>query len=597
MNTIKRLSNHVVNQIAAGEVIDRPVSVIKELVENSIDAKAKNITIEMENGGKNLIAVHDDGLGMSAADLELAIERHATSKLDESDISKICHFGFRGEALPSIGSVSKLKIISKTAACPTAHAIIVSGGDKSAITPHAGEMGTTIEVRDLFCFTPARLKFLKSEASEKMQAIDLVNRFALAHPNVAFKFIYNGKVMLNYKESPERIYQILGEDFKENSIYFEEAHGDLKISCYASLPTFHTANSLSEYIFVNGRTIKDKLLQVAIRSSYRGLITDGRYAVIALFLQVDTYDVDVNVHPAKAEVRFKEADRVRDQIIHAIRKNLRNAAFQQAAPAPQAAELARVEPSRVMAFQPHYQARPAYNPQPIAEPIAANFATYSMPKAATAINENKQSYVIPSFEEPPLGYAKFQVGNNYIIAHNKEGLIIVDQHAAHERIVLEQFKEETKDGKVKNQLLLSPHIERLGEGQASLLLQFKPALQKYGFIIEPMGTDTIMVQAIPDLLTGVNITDLLAELLGHLAESESADIIAHKLEEVLGNFACHHSIRSGRTLNIEEMNHLLRQIEKTDFSSQCNHGRPTFHKLTVKELAKIDHEKHYRTSS
>lgn len=625
MADIKLLSSDTINKIAAGEVVDRPSSVIKELVENSIDAGATEVIVRMENGGQNLISVTDNGCGIDKHSLALAVERHATSKLSEDDIANIEFFGFRGEALPSIGAVSKLAITSKTAACEHAYRIEVSGGVKSSITPAGGNLGTTVEVRDLFSYTPARLKFLKSPTSEKAYAVDLIQRFSLAHPTVGFTLIYDDKTMLSFRPNEhleDRLKKIFSKDFISSSCQFKAANDSVKIHGYAGLPTLNSSTTGNQFTFVNGRSIRDKLLYAAIKASYQGLVPAGRHPMVVLYLELDPYDVDVNVHPTKAEVRFKEVERVRNLIIGAIRKSLRDAEFNHAATpslvTAQASAMHTQASYPKVATQVHSYANPKLNfanysaprndslGEARGEPAPSSAATQTQRTLAqsysTAVfkgegaqpqswanspETREQPQQVKLLDELPLGYAKFQIANKFIIAENSQGLILVDQHAAHERIVLEQFKAALAGKALDSQLLAIPQIENIGVKFKALLLALSPKMQQLGLIIESFADDSIAIRAVPLMLKDCDVAQLIRDSAEELMELEDTSAIEDRLLLILSNHACHHSIRSGRKMTIDEMNHLLRQIESTDFSGQCNHGRPTYRKLTLKELEKM----------
>lgn len=612
--TIKLLNSDTINKIAAGEVVDRPSSVIKELFENAVDAGATEITIRMENGGQNLISVTDNGCGMSQESLNLAVERHATSKLVENDISNILYFGFRGEALPSIGSVSKLIIKSMPSGSDRAFKIEVNGGIKSPITATSGNLGTSVEVRDLFSFTPARLKFLKSTTSEKAAAIDLIERFAMAHPSVAMSFFYDDKKVLSFlagESLEQRLSKIMGEKFINHSVQLEAASQNIKITGYAALPTFNHSTTAHQYFFVNGRSIRDKLLFAATKAAYQGLIPTGRSPAVVIFIELDPYDVDVNVHPTKAEVRFKEADAVRNLIISHIRKALRDAEFKKnatpslvAAQAPSHLNVAidhKSPPQSFVSSTPYpktksipssYQS-PTYNPyKPSSfksiDPIAET-ANKPVAKGTFEFNQTlpQKQLVVPEVKSHPLGYAKFQIANKFIVAENDEGLILVDQHAAHERITLEQFKAALKGTKLPSQMLAIPQIVSLGQKLSELILSSADKLANMGLLIEKFGDDSIAIRTVPAELANCDMNELLRDSANELLEIGEQSSIEDQLLLILSNHACHHSIRSGRKMTLEEMNHLLRQIEAADYTGQCNHGRPTYKKISLKELEKM----------
>ncbi len=588
MAKIKLLSEKTINQIAAGEVVDRPISVIKELVENSLDAKATSIIVEIEEGGHNLISISDNGHGIEKEQLELAVERHATSKLDESDINNIIHFGFRGEALPSIASVSKLKIVSRTQNSNNAWEISVNGGEKSGIKPASREIGTTVEVRDIFSYTPARLKFLKSQRSEVSAALDLIHKFALVNDGVSFKLISNSKQIYevnsdDHSTSEVKLSEILGEDFIKNSVQFSSANHFAKVYGYAGLPTLNASSGVYQHYFVNHRPIKDKLLLTAVKVAYQNLIPHGKYPKIVVFLEVDPYRVDVNVHPTKAEVRFRDSNEIKDLIVSAVRGALKSKLY---------AASSTVSP--IKSFENHpkqVESKPAYeiqSPNAFSNVLQKPIQTESYIIAESVDSVFQAPTKIPQlFEEPPLGYAKCQIGNTYIIAETKEGLIIVDQHAAHERLVLENIKEQIAKGDIKSQRLLIPEVISMPKNLLALLQDNLESLAKLGIVIEVSSDKDVKVLQLPTVFSKLNTKELIIDIAEYLLEHGGTDIVDQKREFILGNIACHSSIRAGRKMNIEEMNALLRDIEKTPFSGQCNHGRPTYTKLSINDLEKI----------
>ncbi len=614
---IKRLGEKTINRIAAGEVIERPLSVVKELVENSIDAKAKNIVIELERGGRNLIIISDDGEGMSKEDLSLAIERHATSKLNEEDIANINFHGFRGEALPSIASVSRMKITSKYVASDEAWQIEVLGGEVQKLLPASLKQGTVIEVRDLFFFTPNRLRFLKSETSEISACTDLINRFALCHTDISFKFISDGKVLLNYKGTQKdlpgedsRIGDILGTEFLNNSIKIDFSREYISFKGYASLPTYNRKTAVHYLTYVNRRIIKDKFFIGAVKAAYQGLIPHDRYPVIALFLEINPYEVDVNVHPTKAEVRFKDENYIRGILISEIRKALAQVA------APKAVE-SDYKNSNLSSYQTVVNTKPIIqhslninkfrNDNAHAQIFSNNYVkqssissdihesiTDTFRVANKNIMENEPVNKVMEAEQQnekeilfPLGFAKCQINNIYIISETKDGFIIVDQHAAHERLVLEKMKKQIQENKVKSQPLLVPEVIDIGTVMAEKILEFSITLKKFGIVIERNGLSQILVREVPCLLGKIDIRSFILDLCDNISEYDTAASLDEKFDEVCGNIACHSSIRAGRRLSIEEMNAILREMENTPFSGQCNHGRPTFRQLSLGELNKM----------
>lgn len=596
---IRHLPDYLVNQIAAGEVIERPAAAVKELVENSIDAGATQIDIDIRDGGKSLISVRDNGFGMSAEELEAATQRHATSKLPDDNLDHINHLGFRGEALPSIGSVSRLNIKSRAANQNDAWELSIEGGKKSTPCPAAHREGTTIEVRDLFYATPARLKFLKTDRAEYAAIKDTVTRIAMAFPHVGFKLSHDGQVKLHLNtqqgdlldQRHARLSAILGKDFGVNNFPVQAARDDIKLQGYASLPTFNKGTAQHQYLFVNGRPVKDRLLLGCVRAAYMDVLHHGRHPVVSLFLDMPPEYVDVNVHPAKAEVRFRDAAQIRGLIISALKHGLM-----------QAGQLTSTTLSSQalgkMAFSDTGNAAMA--------PVARSYAGYTgqaMEESAGQAYDYRMEHLPPmsridvveqdNGQQPeeggyPLGAARAQIHENYIIAQSGEGLVIVDQHAAHERLVYERFKEQFDNGKIESQGLLIPDIIDLEDTQIALLTLHQDGLKKLGLELEPFGTDAISVQAIPALLSRkISVRDLVMDILDEIEEFDTAEKLQKSLYEVLSTMACHGSVRSGRRLNVEEMNALLRQMEANPHSAHCNHGRPTFIKLDLKDIEKL----------
>lgn len=601
MPLIKLLSDKTINQIAAGEVIERPVSVVKELIENSIDAGATNILIEMENSGKNLVLVSDNGGGIVKEQLLLAIQRHATSKLDETDINNITSFGFRGEALPSIASVSKTTITSRTASSENAWQLTVEGGSIQQIRPAARDYGTTVEARDLFCFTPTRLKFLKSDASEKIAAIDLINRFALANPGVSLKLSFNNKTLITAtgsESSEERIKEIMGADFIKNSVKFESSKDGIKVWGFAGLPTFNNTNSNELYTFVNSRNVKDKLIINALRVAYINLIPNGRYPSIVIFIEIEPYAIDVNVHPTKSEIRFRDSTLVKNFISDTLRGALRKTMVASSTPQAESfsyyGNLEKPYSQSVSVGQPSFHSTPKHFTNPfINQRIFENNAPISLAtenKNIHAPAENIDDMTQDTFLDLthfPLGHAVSQVANTYIVAHNHNGIVIVDQHALHERLVLENIKKQLKNGNIKTQMLLVPEVVELNAGLVEKLMEHQNKLLKLGFNVMKNSNNQVLVCEIPAIFSCTSIKKLTKDLAEMLEFDESDEILSAKAEVILGEFACKNSIRAGRELNLVEMNALLRQLETTSLAGQCNHGRPTYIELSVAQLNKM----------
>jgi len=573
---IRILPPITINRIAAGEVIERPASAVKELVENAIDAGASQIAITLAGAGKSLIQVSDNGKGMSREELSLAIQRHATSKLpDDEDLLNIQFLGFRGEALPSIGSVSRMSITSKKAGADEAWEIQLRGGMVSDITPAAHNTGTTITVRDLFYATPARLKFLRSDRGESDQVRDMVKRLAMANPETGFSLTAEDKILLDIPANQgslldnrlKRLGDILGKSFSENSLEIQAEREDMRLSGFASLPTYHRGTATEQYLFVNNRPVRDRLLLAAVRVAYQDFLERNRHPVVALFLDVSPQHVDVNVHPTKAEVRFRQTELVKGMIISAIRRGIHEGGNRTSHAIAQTAELLfRSEGKSYTAFHEN----PARNYQ-------ANFIMQQpLVKAAEAPQQDYSGF--------RLGAAKAQLHNTYILAQTPDSVIIVDQHAAHERLVYEKMKQQTE---VARQKLLIPEIINLGEPHTTQLLKREQEFAELGLIIDAFGEGTIIVREIPALLGNSDIKGLIQDLSDDIAELGEAVTLKEKLSAICATMACHGSVRAGRSLNIEEMNALLRQMEATPHSGQCNHGRPTYIELKLHDVEKL----------
>jgi DNA mismatch repair protein MutL len=600
---IRQLSPETINRIAAGEVIERPASVVKELVENAIDAGATHIEIVVSSGGLSLIRVTDDGSGMSPADLALAVERHATSKLDEEDLFDIRSLGFRGEALPSIGSIARLEIRSRTSDAAQGSAVVVVRGAKAPIGPAAVNYGTIVEVRDLFSATPARLKFLKSERAEAMAVTDIVRRLAMAHPDIGFMLQTGEKKPAVFAQGNrsstawlERIGAIMGREFMDDALEVSGAgngaSAPMRVFGFAGLPTLHRPDSTQQFLFVNGRSVKDKLLIGAVRAAYGDLIPRGRSPLLALFLDVAPSDVDVNVHPAKAEVRFRDAGRVRALIVRALADALATAGHRASA---QGGVLtvesfaAGILPSAGMpppsaAERSSYAWVPPSRPSSFAERMQAPFAVLDTPSA------DARTLDAPATEptlDQPLGAVRAQVHENYIVAQTRDGLVIVDQHAAHERLVYEKLKASLASGGVARQGLLIPAIVELDDDDADLLNARADELAELGLVLESFGEGAVAVREIPALLGETDVEGLVKDLAAELRADGTARALRDKLDSIASRMACHGSVRSGRRLTVEEMNALLRQMEATPYSGQCNHGRPTYVALKLTDIERL----------
>jgi DNA mismatch repair protein MutL len=595
---IRELPPNLVNRIAAGEVVERPASVVKELIENAIDAGASRIDILATAGGLGVIRVTDDGVGMDASDLALSVERHATSKLADDDLSHILTLGFRGEALPSIGAVARLAIQSRARGAAQAYEVAVDGGRKSALKPAALGEGTRVEVRDLFYATPARLKFMKSERAESGAIADMVKRLALAKPEIAFSLANGERTTLRLDPCPPglidhglaRLGRILGEDFVTDALPVSASRGEVALEGFAGLPTLHRPNAAQLYLVVNGRPVRDKLLAGTVRAAYGDLLPQGRYPMLALFLTLPPQDVDVNVHPAKTELRFRDPNGVRSLLIGAVRDALGKAGHRATASLSQAAldRMARPEPS--VTPPQGFSQRQGYYGSPsrsfgFAERAQAPLSPLAEPSGdMRAVTDNQQEAAYP------LGAARAQVQDTFIIAETSDALVIVDQHAAHERLVYERLKRAFANGGIARQMLLIPEVVKLDAETAASLCSASGELERLGLVIEPFGASAVVVREVPSLLGTFPVKDLLKDLADELAERESEEgsrLLAERLDHVLSTMACHGSVRAGRRLTPEEMNALLRDMEKTPFTGQCNHGRPTYIELKLADIEKL----------
>ncbi len=654
---IKLLSDNTINRIAAGEVIDRPSSVIKELIENAIDADSTKIDIILEQAGKNLIIVSDDGVGMSKEDLEIAIERHTTSKLDELDLLNIHTFGFRGEALPSIGSVSKMLIVSRVHGAEKAYQIQLSAGQKK-IKPTIHNEGTKIEIRDLFFATPGRLKFLRSDKVELTFSVDIIKKFALSHPKISVSLCHDGKNIMKVKGQngdfnhllKHRIIDILGYDFIENSVHVNLQRSKVSVYGFTSLPTFNRASTEDQFLFVNKRPVKDKLLQIALRLAYQDYLARDRYPVSVLFLQIDPQMIDVNVHPAKTEVRFHDPNNIRKLLISSIKDALTTRShivstsvatnalvlFRKTAVSNNFVKINKVfqkpnspgEYSYVSIFHdingdtvknsitPKYNCNsniqqrlinniPHTEVEVLKDCIINKFQQLDKSVSSKQM-EYRQTIVCPhnsintqrlclknEAEYIPdtihngftLGAAQVQLHGTYIISQTTDSIIIVDQHAAHERLGYEKIKQMISNNGLIKQGLLIPEIVELPDiKRADLLCNKKEDLFELGLSIEKFGERSIVVSEVPSLLGSTNINQLTQDLADNLSDLGENISLIQLIEHVTETYACHYAIRAGRKLSYEEMNELLRQMEKTPFSAQCNHGRPTYIEFKLKDI-------------
>jgi DNA mismatch repair protein MutL len=589
MTVLRRLPSTLVNQIAAGEVVERPASAVKELVENAIDADAKRIAVSLKEGGRTFISVVDDGSGMSPEELKLAVERHCTSKLPDDDLTHIRTLGFRGEALPSIASVSRFTITSRPANADSAFSLAIDGGRKGEPKPAAHPPGTRVEVRDLFFATPARLKFLKEPRTESSHVADALRRLAMAHPGLSFRLESEERTLLDLPMAVsqlERLASIMGREFAENTVAIDANREGFRLTGFAGLPTLNRPTGQQQYLFVNGRPVRDKLLAGAVRGAYQDFLARDRHPMVALFLEAPTDLVDVNVHPAKTEVRFRDAGIVRGLIVGALRTALSAAGHRASTTVSDAA---------LGAFRPHtgYSTALPFGggsgngvPRGLAEAAMKFMAPFDAPSARfeQPVEQPAGEIAAGNF---PLGVARAQLHETYIVAQTDQGVVIVDQHAAHERLLHEKLKHQLEAEGVKRQTLLLPEVVEVGEDGARRLTQRAAELADMGLVIEPFGLGAVVVREMPALLGEADIQGLVRDLADELAEMGDHLSLKEKVEEVCGTLACHTSVRAGRRLTVEEMNALLRQMEATPHSGQCNHGRPTYVELKLADIERL----------
>jgi DNA mismatch repair protein MutL len=595
---IRQLDEAAINRIAAGEVIERPASAVKELVENALDAGASRIEIAQADGGKTLIRVSDDGCGIAPDDLGLALARHATSKIDGSDLLDIHSFGFRGEALPSLGAVGRLTITARAEGFEAAE-IAVTGGRMGAVKPAARGRGTTVTLRDLFHATPARLKFLRTERAEAQAISDTVKRLALAAPHVGFVLrdvSGGGEGRVSFRAEAEtgdlfdalagRVRRILGAEFADNAIRIEAEREGLRLSGLAALPTYSRGAAVAQHLFVNGRPVRDRMLLGALRAGYSDVLARDRHPAAALFIDCDPHLVDVNVHPAKAEVRFREPGVARGLVVSGLRHALAEAGHR-ASSTVAGATLGAMRPeqpgARVYQMdRPSQQARStAYRAQaPGFAEMAEEWSARTEPPAPDTADE-------PPATALPLGAARAQLHENYIVAQTDTGMVIVDQHAAHERLVYERLKRQAAEAGIAAQALLIPEVVDLPEGACALLAEHAEDLAKLGLGIEPFGPGAIAVRETPAILGQVDAGALLRDILDELQDAGASDLLAARIDAVLSRMACHGSVRSGRRMSSDEMNALLREMERTPLSGQCNHGRPTYVELQLSDIERL----------
>jgi DNA mismatch repair protein MutL len=586
---IRQLDDAAINRIAAGEVLERPASAVKELIENSIDAGATRIEVVIADGGKTLIRVTDDGCGIAPDDLPLALSRHATSKIDGSDLLNITSFGFRGEALPSLGAVGRLTMTSRAPGTDAAM-ISVAGGLVEKVRPAALSSGTVIELRDMFYATPARLKFLRTDRAESQAVGDVVKRLAMAEPFITFilRDASNGDQRTTFRADAEsgdlfdalhgRLRTVLGRDFAENALPIDAQRDGFHLTGYAALPTYSRGAAVAQFLFVNGRPVRDKMLLGALRAAYMDVLSRDRHPVAALFVDCDPTLVDVNVHPAKSEVRFREPATVRGLIISGLRHALAEAGHRASTTVANATLGAITpQPTEPRVYQ---MDRPSFS---------ARSMTFQA--QAPGFGEAPSARVEPIFaDEPddlPLGAARAQVHENYIIAQTETGIVIVDQHAAHERLVYEKLKTQMAENGVAAQALLIPEIVEMTDAEAAQLMEIADDLSRLGLTLEPFGGGAIAVRETPAILGQVNAQAMLRDILDELADQGDSATVQAKIEAILSRVACHGSIRSGRRMQGAEMNALLREMEATPLSGQCNHGRPTYVELKLSDIERL----------
>ncbi|SFR55882.1 DNA mismatch repair protein MutL [Yoonia tamlensis] len=586
---IRQLDDAAINRIAAGEVLERPASAVKELVENAIDAGATRIEVVIADGGKTLIRVTDDGCGIAADDLPLALSRHATSKIDGSDLLNIHSFGFRGEALPSLGAVGRLSITSRVNGADAA-TINVAGGKTGDVRPAALTSGTVVELRDMFFATPARLKFLRTDRAEAQAVSDVVKRLAMAEPFITFilRDASNGDSRTTFRADAQsgdmfdalhgRLQTILGREFAENALAIDMEREGFHLTGYAALPTYSRGAAIAQFLFVNGRPVRDKMLLGALRAAYMDVLSRDRHPVAALFVDCDPTLVDVNVHPAKSEVRFREPGVVRGLIVSGLRHALADAGHRAST---------TVSTATLGAMQPQPTGPRVYQMD------RPSFSARSMTFQAQApgFQEAPSARIEPVIDDEPahlpLGAARAQVHENYIIAQTENGIVIVDQHAAHERLVYEKLKTQMAENGVAAQALLIPEIVELNDNDATMILSIADDLSRLGLTIEPFGGGAIAVRETPAILGEINASAMIRDIVDELADQGDSASVKAKIDAILSRVACHGSIRSGRRMQGPEMNALLREMEATPMAGQCNHGRPTYVELKLSDIERL----------
>ena len=597
--SIQQLEESAINRIAAGEVVERPASAVKELVENAIDAESTRIDISIADGGKTLIRVADDGCGIPPDELPLAVSRHATSKIDGSDLLNIHSFGFRGEALASLGAVGRLTLTSRTKASDAAELSVV-GGKAEAIKPAALGKGTIVALRNLFFATPARLKFLRSDRAEMQAITDVVKRLAMAEPSISFTLrdvSGGGEGRVTFRADAVtgdlfdalrgRLGQVMGREFIENAVDIDAEREGIHLTGLAGLPTYSRGAAVAQYLFVNGRPVRDKLLIGALRGAYADFLSRDRHPAVALFVDCDPHKVDVNVHPAKSEVRFREPGIVRGLIVSALRHALAEAGHR-AATTVAGATLGAMRPERPHEPRVYQMDRPSFAAKQAAyQAQAPGFAEMQQAYSGRVVDETPPDTEDTDTTPLPLGAARGQVHENYIISQTQDGIVIVDQHAAHERLVYEKLKKQMAETGVAAQALLIPEVVDLSDSDSARLLAIGEDLSRMGLTIEPFGSGAVVVRETPAILGEVNAKALLHDILDELDDQGQASAVQDRIEAILSRVACHGSIRSGRQMRAEEMNALLREMEATPYSGQCNHGRPTYVELKLSDIERL----------
>ena len=594
---IRQLDESAINRIAAGEVVERPASAVKELVENALDAGARRVDVAYAQGGKALIRVTDDGCGMTGDDLPLALSRHATSKIDGSDLLNIHTFGFRGEALPSLGAVGRLTITSRAQGADAA-SIAVAGGRTDGVRPAALTRGTVVELRDLFYATPARLKFLRSDRAEAMAIGDVIRRLAMAEPAVSFTLrdvTDGGEGRLVFRADAEtgdlfaalrsRLARVLGADFTDNALPIEAERDGLRLTGYAALPTWSRGAAVAQHLFVNGRPVQDRMMYGALRAAYQDMLSRDRHPGAVLFLDCDPVLVDVNVHPAKSEVRFRDAGLARGLIVSALRHALAGAGHR-ASSTVATATLGAMQPEPAATTLPP---RVYQMDRPSGAAVSRSFAF----QAPMGFAEAPTGRVEPVFAQDdtatarPLGAARAQLHENWIVAQTATGMVLVDAHAAHERLVYERLKRQAAEAGIAAQALLIPEIVELGADEAARLMDAAPDLARLGLVVEPFGPGAVAVRETPAILGAVDAAGLLRDVLDELADQGSISAVQSRIDAILSRMACHGSVRTGRRMTADEMNALLREMESTPHSGQCNHGRPTWVELKLSDIERL----------